>query len=108
MSIVLKSRNGGGEERLTLVKLSPVSKVTGLFFNFPVTLQGEGGGGEAGPGCSQRYRSFRGCRQEMESPRAGRAGMKRPRLVPCWWGRAGFGGEGEKPPWEQGDLRALK
>lgn len=31
-----------------------------------------------------------------------------PRLVPCWWERAGFGGEGEKPPWEQGDLHALK
>lgn len=78
MSNVLKSRNGGREGRLTLVKLSPVSKVTGLFFNFPVTLQGERGGGEAGPVCSQRYRSFRGCRQEMESPRARQSGDEAP------------------------------
>lgn len=65
-----------------------------LFFNFPAGLQEERDcGGEV-----QDFKSFRGYRQETESPGQDRAGDKVPWSCAGLGEMAAFGGKGEKPP----------
>lgn len=64
-----------------------------LFFNFPATSQEERDCGRE----VQDFKSFKGCRQEMESPGKGRAGDKVPlsRAVRNGWV---WGQRGRSPP----------